>query len=80
MPQLIAQKRIFAIELSNNSKNLQQAIAADDIDIASADERRCPHQWDASGKMLIAWPDVAFAASTASAAAAAVTGLSAMVA
>ena len=79
MPQLIAQKRIFAIELSNNSKNLQQAIAADDIDIASADGHKYPHQRDALAKMLVAWPVVAFAASNAFAAAA-VTGLSAMVA
>ena len=90
MPQkLITRKRISAIELSNNSKNLQQAVAADDIDIASTDGHKYPHQRDALGKMLVAWPVVAFAASNAfavavvavvAAAAAAVTGLSAAVA
>ena len=95
MPQiLITRKRLSAIELSNNSKNLQQAVAADDIDIASNDGHKYPHQRDAWGQMLVAWPVVAFAASNAfaaaaaaaaaaavaAAAAAAVTGLSATVA
>jgi hypothetical protein len=85
MPRKLAtpKKKIHATKLSNKSKNLLQGVVVDDIDIASTDEHRYPHQRDASGKMLVAWPAVAFAASTASAAAAAaaaVIGLSAMVA